>query len=198
MKRNFYLVLGVPLGASLDEVHDAYRRLAREYHPDTSGGETARKFLEVQEAWETLKDPQRRRQYDDQLSQQPSPRQRTAASPPTSSPAGPAVARRWREVLAEAGSILHLVLRLRAGEAAHGGTYPLELPAVERCPHCQGMGRWLFQPCPACGGAGRALCPEPFLVRIPPGVDEGDVLPFSLAGYGLLHSRLLICIHIMG
>lgn len=59
---NAYETLGVPKGASEDEIKRAYRKLAAKHHPDR-GGDTA-KFQEIQSAYETLSDPQRRAQHD--------------------------------------------------------------------------------------------------------------------------------------
>ena len=59
---NAYETLGVPKGASEDEIKKAYRRLASQHHPDR-GGDTA-KFQEIQSAYETLSDPQKRAQHD--------------------------------------------------------------------------------------------------------------------------------------
>ncbi len=59
---NAYDILGVPKGASDDEIKQAYRRLAAKHHPDR-GGDTA-KFQEIQGAYETLTDPVKRQQHD--------------------------------------------------------------------------------------------------------------------------------------
>jgi len=65
MAKNYYLILGVGASASSDEIKAAFRRRARELHPDTSGMESG-PFLEVQEAYKVLSDPEQRREYDRQ------------------------------------------------------------------------------------------------------------------------------------
>jgi molecular chaperone DnaJ len=64
-KRDFYEVLGVVRGANEDELKKAYRRLAKQYHPDTNKEPGADvRFIEINEAYETLSDPQKRSVYD--------------------------------------------------------------------------------------------------------------------------------------
>lgn len=62
-KRDYYEVLGVAKGASADELKKAYRKAAVKYHPDKEGGDEA-KFKEVNEAYDVLKDAQKRQRYD--------------------------------------------------------------------------------------------------------------------------------------
>lgn len=62
-KRDYYELLGVSKGASDDEIKKAFRKLAVKYHPDKEGGDET-KFKEINEAYEVLKDKQKRQRYD--------------------------------------------------------------------------------------------------------------------------------------
>ena len=62
-KKDYYEILGVSKNASDDEIKKAYRRLAVKHHPDKEGGDEA-KFKEIGEAYEVLKDSQKRQRYD--------------------------------------------------------------------------------------------------------------------------------------
>ena len=65
-KRDYYEVLGVEKGASLDDIKKGYRKLAIKYHPDRNPGdkEAEEKFKEATEAYEVLSDDQKRPIYD--------------------------------------------------------------------------------------------------------------------------------------
>ncbi|MDI9643857.1 MAG: molecular chaperone DnaJ [Candidatus Verstraetearchaeota archaeon] len=64
-KRDYYEVLGVPRDATPEQIKDAYRKLALQYHPDRNKSPDAEeKFKEISEAYAVLSDPQKRSQYD--------------------------------------------------------------------------------------------------------------------------------------
>lgn len=63
--KDYYEILGLPRGSSAEDVKRAYRKLARKYHPDVSKERNAEeKFKELQEAYEVLRDPDKRAAYD--------------------------------------------------------------------------------------------------------------------------------------
>jgi len=65
-EKDFYAVLGVPRNATQDQIKKAYRDLARKHHPDMNQGdkESEEKFKEIQHAYETLSDPEKKKSYD--------------------------------------------------------------------------------------------------------------------------------------
>ena len=69
MPKNYYIVLGVPSTSSQEEIKTAYRRLAKEFHPDRYG-EGHSPFQVIQEAYTVLSDPVRRQAYDDNRQRQ--------------------------------------------------------------------------------------------------------------------------------
>ncbi len=70
MAKNYFTILGISSSASADEIRMAYRRLAKEFHPDHyAGGNEA--FREIQEAYSVLGDAQRRQKYERQIAKKP-------------------------------------------------------------------------------------------------------------------------------
>ena len=62
---DFYALLGVPPDATTAQIKSAYRKLAKQYHPDVNNSpDAAERFREITEAYDTLTDPDRRRRYD--------------------------------------------------------------------------------------------------------------------------------------
>src|ERR1700744_502739 len=65
--KDYYAVLGVPKSAAEKDIKSAYRKLARKWHPDANPNnprEAEEKFKDIQEAYEVLGDPEKRRKYD--------------------------------------------------------------------------------------------------------------------------------------
>lgn len=145
--RNLYDVLGVSATADRDQIRSAFRRLAREHHPDLSAApEADERFREVVEAYRTLSRPPARRMYDifghhglgsdaiEELSRWLGARRR---------PARP-------EVVGE--------VVLGFAEAARGGAWALEVETAWTCVGCAGAGAEAgsrIERCESCGGSGR-------------------------------------------
>src|SRR3989449_5262063 len=161
---DFYQILGVGRNATQDEIKQAFRRLAREHHPDVRKDDPKanERFKEINEAYQVLSDPQRRAQYD---------RFGTVQHVPADDVPGGGFgpfddifdmffARRAAGVdrdAREAGADLRTDLELSLEEAATGVEKTVEIERLETCPRCFGTGAERGsapEQCPTCGGRG--------------------------------------------
>jgi molecular chaperone DnaJ len=166
--QDHYAALGVSSGASATEIRAAFRRLARQYHPDVNPSpDAAERFRTVVAAYEVLSDPAARATYDARRSSAGGrgtgvPPGRGRAGPPGGAPAGrrpagtPAgEAPAPRTMPPVRGLDRHSTLRVSAELLEHGGTATLTHRRWERCERCAGFGRLQEEvPCQACGGTG--------------------------------------------
>ena len=159
-----YGALGLQRGATEDEVKKAYRKLAREHHPDKGGD--AEKFKKVQEAYEVLSDPQKRQNYD----------QWGTADGPQGNPYGgfnPAdifgqmFGGGHRGPVRRANHEHEIAISLEDAYRGLTKNFKIALSkpcwtCQKKCPHCHGRGQvhvqmgpmQFAQPCPACQGVG--------------------------------------------
>jgi molecular chaperone DnaJ len=173
---DFYIVLGIEREATASDIRRAYRRLARRLHPDINPGDgaAAAQFRQVSQAYETLIDPDRRRQYDVQGAGPPEPSAESIAfgfdgfdfSMSVTGSAAPTFGDLFGDVLQaraqdrtrqpERGADLHQSLRLGFEEALAGGRREITVTRRERCRTCGGTGRLAMPdaPCRHCAGAG--------------------------------------------
>ncbi len=164
-KRDYYEVLGVDRKATQDEIKRAFRRLARRHHPDVNpdDAEAEVRFKEVSEAYEVLRDPERRAQYD-----------YFGHTPPGAAAAGDF----WGEFggfgnLFDAffgsqrgaararprrGSDLRYDLDIALEDVLTGTATTIDAERVQACEDCEATGSRSHggeRSCPACGGTGQ-------------------------------------------
>jgi molecular chaperone DnaJ len=178
--KDFYQVLGVPDSASQDEIKKAYRKLAKQYHPDANPNNAgaAERFKEVSEAHSTLSDPEKRKQYDqmrrygafDGAARRPAGAGRGGGMSPEDFAAQgydfgdlgglgdifSSIFGRGRREEQE-GDTLEAVVEVPFRVAMLGGKIPVTLPVTESCPTCKGSGAApgaTLSTCPECSGRG--------------------------------------------
>lgn len=183
--RDYYQILGVPRDATSAVIKRAFRRLAKKFHPDVSSDAAGEDFLELQAAYETLTDAERRRRYDESLVHHD--RLEPLAWSFVRSPAAGDLRRPFHP-----GSLSGEILLTR-GEAEAGGVLPLDVPVSATCQVCQGTGGTIFD-CEHCGGEGKVGRRLPVPVRIPPGVRDGEV--FQVTTDDPVVPSILLTVHI--
>jgi molecular chaperone DnaJ len=177
---DYYKILGVGKKASLSEIKKAYRKLARKYHPDLNPGDKAAEmsFKEITEAYEVLKDPEKRKQYD--MFGAVGANFRTGRRPSgfdgfdfttTGSSSfgdifetifgggGPFSQAQKQQRRPEQGEDLRYSMNLNFMDAAHGIETPIQLNRKETCGSCGGKGIDRNSPkvtCTKCKGTGRS------------------------------------------
>ncbi len=172
-RRDYYEVLGVPRNASEEQIKKAYRKLALQYHPDRNPGDkdAEEKFKEAAEAYEVLRDPEKRSLYDrfgHEGLRSSGFQGFTSFDEIFSSFSsifeeffdfGPRRGgRRGRRSGPRRGDVLRYDLTISLEEAALGKTRELELQKEESCEVCRGAGHPEDIPperCPQCGGSGQ-------------------------------------------
>lgn len=173
-KRDYYDVLGVSKTASQSDVKRAYRRLAKELHPDRNKGAGAEeRFKEVQEAYDVLGDPDKRRQYDT------FGHAGVGAGPGGFGGPGFDVGDIFGDIFgdffgggggrraqrARRGSDLQYRMVVTFEEAAFGTEKKITIPRIEQCGECHGRGARNpagIVTCASCNGSGQMLVSQGF------------------------------------
>ncbi|MCA1688064.1 MAG: molecular chaperone DnaJ, partial [Actinobacteria bacterium] len=166
-KRDYYEILGVSRGASEAEIKKAYRRLARDHHPDVNAhdGGAEERFKELTEAYEVLSNPESRRAYDTYGHQIP---RGAAGGYPGGDPFGG-----FQDIFEaffgdrgfggsffgttrgpSRGADVEVEVEITLREAAYGADREVNVQTVKNCQVCDGVGGTESHKCSTCGGVG--------------------------------------------
>jgi molecular chaperone DnaJ len=205
--KNYYAILGVSRDETPSGIRAAYRDAVRRTHPDHAGPEAAAAFQEIVEAHSILSDPDRRREYNQNLSVHERDRTQPGMLHPFATdweprsifgdvhavhPSFEALAERLlrnftgqRVPKAERPEALAVEVILTPEEAARGGVLSIGVPIHEVCNFCGGDGNdWLF-PCLNCRGEGTVCRMQPVQVPIPQSLRLGLTPEVSLETLGI-------------
>ena len=218
-KKDLYRLLGVNQKADSAKIKKAYRRAAKKYHPDVSPkGEE--KFKEVQEAYETLSDPEKKAVYDREISKKavPRPSSYNYSRPLRTGPlrTGPSSLfdeidqffstvedfwmDRWPEFSGEweedHADLLSLEIILTPSEARDGCEIPLEVPIWTDCRRCLGTGFNEGLICGLCRGRGKQRIQKKIRITIPSGVRNGMQIKIPLKNRDLKRLNLIATLRV--
>ncbi|MCL6611314.1 MAG: J domain-containing protein [Peptococcaceae bacterium] len=194
--QDYYEILGVSRNATEKEIKAAYRKLARQWHPDLHTGKdkekAEEKFKQINEAYEVLSDPEKRARYD-RLGANWKAGQDFHPPPDMEgfrfySGTGATGFSDFFEAIFGGGEFfgrparrgpvpgrdVESELDLTLEEAYRGGEKTIQISAREICPACGGDGFDENSFCSRCGGTGMTGSVKTLAVRIPPGVHHGS------------------------
>lgn len=207
--KDYYQLLGIGKEASQKEIKQAYRRLARKYHPDLNPDdkEAEAKFKEMNAAYQVLSDPEKRKKYDQYGDQWEYADQFAKSGGPdrvrwdfggggttveygdidgfgdilSSLFGGAAGGPRTRRG-PQRGQDIESTIEVTLEEAYRGSKRVIQLQTDEPCTACAGTGRVGNRTCTICNGTGRKAAPRRLEVKIPAGVKDGSRI--RIAGEG--------------
>ena len=208
--KDYYSLLGVNRNASEREIKQAYRRLARKYHPDINPGDKSaeEKFKQINGAYEVLSDKEKRRKYD-QFGDQWQYADQFAQARQQQAPFGDfgkggytefnfggdnlgslfddlltgfRTGTSSRRVRSQQGQDIEHPIEVTLEEAYQGASRVISLQAEEACSGCGGSGSIQNMPCSACRGSGKVSRLKRLEVKIPPGVKDGSRIRVASKG----------------
>jgi molecular chaperone DnaJ len=208
MAKDYYSVLGVKREASDKEIRKAYRALARKLHPDVNPGDkiAGERFKEINNAYEVLKDPEKRKKYDRwgenwERAEQFEAAQRAGAGRWYGANTGTYTFEgddldgfgglgdilgnlfgRGSRPAARRPANIEQAVEVTLEEAYAGTTRLLQVLQPQVCPTCKGAGQISGALCHECGGQGLVRAPRRLEVKIPAGVTNGSRV--RIAGEG--------------
>jgi DnaJ-class molecular chaperone len=222
MAKSYFAILGISPKATLDEIRSAYRRLAKEFHPDRYTGGSQR-FRDIQEAYSVLGNNRRRREYERNIRKvSPKTPLRPSHYPepepliPEDSPVDMGEVSPVRSFhsftpsfdeifdwlwsnfsdLAQPKSArvqnLTLEVTLTPEQARRGGNARIMVPAQAVCPTCRGGGGVGYYECVRCAGEGVISGEMPVSVSFPPGLSKDHAVMIPLDRFGIPNTHVTV------
>lgn len=222
MAKSYFAILGISPNANLDEIRSAYRRLAKEFHPDHYSGSSAR-FRDIQEAYSVLGNSRRRREYERSIRKVPlktplrpggnlepeplipeegpvdlgevSPVRSFQSFTPSLDEVFEWLWRNFSDLAApKSGRVENLTLEvtLTPEQARQGGNARIMVPAQAVCPTCRGQGGVGLYDCVRCAGEGAISGEMPVSVAFPPGLTDDHAVLIPLDRFGIRNTHLTV------
>jgi DnaJ-class molecular chaperone len=222
MAKSYFAILGISPQATVDEIRSAYRRLAKEFHPDHYAGSSQR-FRDIQEAYSVLANSRRRHEYEQSIRKAPIKTPLRAARYPEPEPLIPEESPvdlgevspvrsfhsftpsfdeifdwLWRNFsdLSQPKSTpiqnLTLEVTLSPEQARRGGNARVMVPAQAVCPTCGGRGGVGFYECARCAGEGVISGELPVSVSFPSGLTKDHAVMIPLDRFGIRNTHITI------
>ena len=222
MAKSYFAILGISPKATVDEIRSAYRRLAKEFHPDHYEG-SSQKFRDIQEAYSVLGNSRKRRKYERSFRKVS---HKTPIGPAPYSEPEPLIPEErtvdigevspvrsfqsftpsideifdwlWRNFsdLAQpkSGRVRNLTLEvtLTLEQARRGGNARVMVPARAVCPTCRGHGGVGFYECLRCAGEGVISGEIPVSVSFPPGLTKDHAVMIPLDRFGMPNTHITV------
>jgi DnaJ-class molecular chaperone len=222
MAKSYFAILGISSGATADEIRSAYRRLAKEFHPDRYEGGSER-FRDIQEAYSVLGNTRRRREYERKISKVSLRRSLRRTRYPEPEPLIPeerpidmgeispvrsfqSFTPSYDEIFdwlwhnfssleqPKSGRVKELTLEvtLTPEQARCGGNARIMVPARAVCPTCRGQGGVGFYECTRCAGEGTISGEMPVSVAFPPGLTKDHAVMIPLDRFGIRNTHIAV------
>ena len=228
MAKSYFAILGISPNATGDEIRSAYRRLAKEFHPDHYEGSSQR-FRDIQEAYSVLGNHRRRQKYAQRIRKasiktplkpwtHPEPEPLIPAQGPADigdiSPVRsfqsftPSLDEifdwLWRNfsdlTQPKSARVQNLTLEvpITPDQARRGGNARVMVPARAVCPTCRGQGGVGFYECARCAGEGVMSGEMPISVSFPAGLTKDHAVMIPLDRFGIRNVHLTVLFRITG
>jgi molecular chaperone DnaJ len=222
MAKSYFAILGISPNATGDEIRSAYRRLAKEFHPDHYSGSSER-FQDIQEAYAVLGNRRRRSEYERNIKKVPRKTPLRRASYPEPEPLIPeespldmgeiSAVRSFQSFTPSFDEIfdwlwrsfsdlappksnrvqsLTLEVTLTAEQAHRGGNARIMVPAQALCPTCRGHGGVGFYECARCAGEGVISGEMPISVAFPPDLKKDHAVVIPLDRFGIRNAHITV------